>query len=134
MNGMVLLSGIVALLTTVGHFKVGTNLYLIPLLKSDVEPVAKKVLHCVFHYISAFLILSTVALLLMGFEVRTGPTARLLTRFIALNYAAFAVWQFVLAKQSDIPDAVRQLFQWIFFAVIALLAWVGAHPGNLFIF
>jgi hypothetical protein len=134
MKFMVLLSGIVALLTTIGHFTVGTQQFLNPLLKSDMEPVAKKVMQCVFHYMSVFLVLSTLALLMVGFEVRTGSPARLLTRFIALNYAAFAIWQFILAKQSDIPDAIKKLFQWMFFTAIAALAWIGANPQDLFSF
>lgn len=134
MNIMVLLAGIIALLTTIGHFTVGTQRFLDPLLKSDMEPVAKKVMHCVFHYVSVFLISSTIGLLVVGLGIRTGHPALLLTRYIAANYAAFAVWQVVLAKKSDIPNAVKELFQWMFFAAIAVLAWIGADPENWFTF
>ncbi len=50
----------------------------------------------------------------------------LLARFIALNYGAFAVWQIVLAASSSIPNGVFKLFQWTFFALIAIFAWLGA--------
>ena len=126
MNIMLTLAGAIALVTTLGHFTAGTKMYLNPLLESDIEPLAKKVLHCVFHYVSAFLILSAIALLMIGFEWWRGAPARLLARFIATNYAVFAVWQLVLAKQSGIPSASKKMFQWIFFAVIASLAWFGA--------
>lgn len=126
MNVLLMLAGFAALVTTVGHFTAGIRLYLNPLLCSDIEPVARKVLHAVFHYVSVFLVLSTVVLLRVGFGMESGHGAQLLTRFIALNYLAFGVWLLVLAKNSGIPQAPKKMFQWVFFFVIAVLALGGA--------
>jgi hypothetical protein len=50
----------------------------------------------------------------------------LLVKFIALNYAAFAIAQAILALASNIKNALFKLFQWMFWVLIALFAWLGA--------
>jgi len=132
MNVILVLAGAVALLTTAGHFTAGAKMYLKPLLKSDIEPVAKKVLHCVFHYVSTFLILSSLALLMLGFMNVSGAAGRLLAVFIGLNYTLFAVWQLVLIKQSGIERGPLKMFQWIFFVIIAALAFLGGALWDVF--
>lgn len=132
MNLLVTLAGATALMTTAGHFTAGTKMYLKPLLASDIEPVAKKVLHCVFHYVSVFLVLSTAALLWIGLGMADAVAVDALARFIALNYIAFGIWQLVLAKLSGIPSAPVKMFQWVFFFVIAALAlWGSSGSGSL---
>ena len=126
MNILLLLAGATALMTTLGHFTAGTKMYLKPLLNSDIEPVAKKVLHCVFHYVSVFLVSSTVALLLCGLDLLPASSPVLLCRFIAVNYLTFAAWQILLAVQSGIPKAPVKMFQWTVFIIIAVLAWLGS--------
>lgn len=124
MNGLIIAAGAFALFTTVGHFAVGTKLYLKPMLDASFDELSRKVMHCVFHYVSTFLILSTAALLLVGFgKIADGGVV---TEFIAVNYAAFAVWQIILAATSGISGGIIKMFQWIFFVAIAVLAWIGA--------
>jgi hypothetical protein len=124
MNWFVLGAGIFAAFTVIGHFTMGSKNFLNPMLQASFDNVAKKVMHCVFHYISAFLILSAVALFLVGFGVLSD--SQLLVRFISINYAAFGLWQIYLALTSDIEKGVLKMFQWIFFLIIAGLAWLGA--------
>ena len=126
MNWFVIGAGIVALFTAVGHFLMGSKEYLSPMLNASFDLVPKKVMHSVFHYVSVFLVLSTVALLAIGFGIISDNQPSLLVRFIALNYAFFAVWQIVIASTAGIKNGVFKLFQWVFFAVIAILAWFGA--------
>jgi hypothetical protein len=128
MNPLIVSAGIIALLTTVGHFTVGRKMYLKPLLESDIEDVPKKVLHCVFHYVSTFLLLSTLALFVSG-SMQIG---RILSFFIAVNYSLFAVWQLTLVKQSGIERGLLKMFQWIFFILIAVLGFLGAILWNMF--
>ncbi|NIN00846.1 MAG: hypothetical protein GTO24_23015 [candidate division Zixibacteria bacterium] len=45
--------------------------------------------------------------------------------FIAINYAAFAVVQVIIAVTSKIENAMFKLFQWIFWVIIAVFAWLG---------
>jgi hypothetical protein len=145
MKIMIVLSGVMALAVAIGHVVVSSK-SLSSRLKEDSDTGEANASKCMFHYVSVFLVISAIALLMMGFEVRKGSPAQLLTRFIALNYAALAVVQFLFAKsststviqlfteQSKLPGAAKKIFQWLIFAAIAVLAWVGASPEELFDF
>ena len=126
MNWFIISAGIVSAFTTIGHFTMGTKEYLKPMLSAEFDIVPKSVMHSVFHYVSVFLILSTMVLLLVGFGVKSDSQPSLLVRFVALNYAAFAIWQIIIAARSDIPRGITKLFQWVFFVTIAVLAWIGS--------
>ena len=126
MNWLITISGVFALMTLAGHFTVGSREYLKPMLVATFDPVAQKVMHCVFHYVSVFLISSAAALLLIGTGMMNFQGSARLVQFIALNYAAFAVWQIILATTSDIPRAAAKLFQWVFFILISVFALIGA--------
>jgi len=126
MNGYTIVAGLIASATTVGHFAVGSREFLKPMLEAPFDPVPKKVMHCVFHYVSAYLVLSAVTLLSIGFGIWPGTGSAAVTQFIAANYAVFAVWQVVLAIASDIENPMIKLFQWMFFVLIALFSFLGA--------
>jgi hypothetical protein len=113
MNWLVLISGLVAAFCTVGHFAIGSKQYLQPMLQASFDDVAKKVMHCVFHYVSVYLVLSTAFLIAVGFGYK-------------FNTDAIAVTQLIIAATSKIPNAVFKMFQWIIFVVIAVFAWLGA--------
>jgi len=112
-------------MTVVGHFTVGRKDFLMPLLDSSIDDLPKKVLHCMFHYISAFLVISTLALLAVGVGVKFKSGYTLLVDFIAIHYATFAVAQLVIALRSKIPSPAFKLFHWIFFSLTAIFAWLG---------
>lgn len=122
MKTYVILSAIVALATTIGHFTMGYRSYVKPMLAAKFDDVAKRVMLSVFHYISAFLLLSTVSLFLVGFGVWNEDGAVAVVYFIAFNFFGFAAWQLVLAFTSSIPNAPFKMFQWVFFLLVALLA------------
>lgn len=126
MNWLVLIAGFVSAFTVIGHFTMGTKEYLRPMLAADFDEVPKKVMHSVFHYVSVFLILATLALLATAFGYLDDISPSLLVRFIALNYFFFAIWQIVIATASDIDRGAFKLFQWVFFVIIAILAWLGS--------
>ena len=126
MNWFIVIAGLVCAFTTIGHFVIGGREFLKPMLEASFDPVAKRVMQAVFHYVSTFLITSTLALLAIGFGVITDAQPSLLVRFIALTYAIFAIWQLVLAASSGIPRGIFKMFQWVFFVIIAVCAWLGA--------
>lgn len=126
MNWLITISGIFAFFTVAGHFTVGSKEYLTPMLEATFDPVARKVMHCVFHYVSVFLILSALALLLIGTGTMPFQGSARLVQFIGLNYAAFAVWQIILASTSGIPRGAIKMFQWVFFILISAFALIGA--------
>lgn len=125
MNWFIFIAGVIAAMTVIGHFTVGRKEFLMPLLDSSIDDVPKKVLQCVFHYISAFLVISTLALLAVGVGVKFKSGFTLLVDFIAIHYATFAVIQLVIALRSKIPGPALKLFQWIFFSLTAVFAWLG---------
>ncbi len=126
MNWMILISGLAAGFVNLGHFTVGSKDFLKPMLQADFDDVPKKVMHCVFHYISVYVVLSFIVLTAIGVGFSFGTADALLVKFIAINYFLFAVTQIVIAATSKIPNGVIKLFQWIFFMVIAIFAWIGA--------
>ena len=126
MNWMILISGLAAGFVNVGHFTVGSKDFLKPMLQADFDDVPKKVMHCVFHYVSVYLVLSFIALIAIGLGFSFGTADTFLVKFIAVNYFFFAITQIVIAAASNIPNGVIKLFQWIFFMLIAIFAWIGA--------
>ena len=125
MNWPLFFAGILAAFTTVGHFVIGSKNFLTPVLETSIEEVPKKVMHCLFHYISAYQVLSSLVLIALGFSSQLRVEAILLAKFIAIQYAAFAVIQIIIALSSKISHGVIKLFQWTFFIVIAVLTWLG---------
>ena len=126
MNLLLLIGGLLGVFTVIGHFTMGKKMYLDPMLASSMDLIPKKVMHCVFHYVSTFLILSALVLVLLGFGVSLYGESVSLAKFIALNYLVFAVWQIIIALTSGIPRGIAKLFQWTFFLLIAVFAWFGA--------
>ena len=125
MNGLLVVSGVFAAFTTIGHFVIGSKSFLKPMLEASFDERAKKVMHCVFHYVSAYLVLSTAVLLALGFGLNLTMAATLLVKFIATHYAVFAVTQIIIALTSQLHNGIFKLFQWMFFVVIAVFAWLG---------
>ena len=126
MNWMILISGLAAGIVNLGHFTVGRKEFLKPMLQAEFDDVPKKVMQCVFHYISVYVILSFIVLIAIGLGLRFGSADAVLVKFIAINYFLFAITQIVIAASSSIPKGVAKLFQWIFFLLVAIFAWIGA--------
>ena len=123
---MILISGLAAGFVNLGHFTIGSKDFLKPMLQADLDDVPKKVMHCVFHYVSVYLILSFIVLMAIGLGFSFGTADKLLVKFIAINYFFFAITQIVIAAVSNIPKGMTKLFQWIFFLIIVIFAWIGA--------
>ena len=125
MNILILFAGIFAGFTTIGHFTAGSRLYLQPMLRADFDPVARRVMYCVFHYVSVYLVLSSLVLLSVGTGLKTIVIPELLLHFIAANYLGFFVVQLLIALTSNIEKSMVKMFQWLFFILIAAFTWLG---------
>ena len=125
MNAPIFVAGLAAGLITLGHCSIGGKQYLKPMLRASFDDLPKKINHCVFHYVSVYLLLSAIFLLLIGLGYLNGEKTIWLVRFIALNYGVFAVVQIVLAATSGIQNALFKFFQWTLFMFVAVFAWVG---------
>ena len=125
MNWPIFIAGVGAGFITLGHFAIGSKLYLKPMLKASFDELPKKVNHCVFHYVSAFLVLSAISLLLVGIGYNNQTDTSWLIKFIAINYGFFAVAQIIIAATSGLQNAIFKMFQWTLFTFVAVFAWVG---------
>jgi len=125
MNWFILVAGIFAGFTTFGHFTMGSKSYLKPMLNSDFDIIAKKVMHCVFHYVSVYLILSSLILLSAGIGLKNYAIPTLMLQFIAIHYFGFALVQLSIALTSEIQKSLFKMFQWTFFILIAAFIWLG---------
>jgi len=127
MNTLILIAGILALMATLGHFGVGYKSFLKPVLSSDVERIPVKVMSSLFHYMSVYMVLTTVVLLAFGLgDPLFFSNPNDLVLFIGLSYAGFAISQFLIAVTSKIPMGIFKLFQWIFWTLIAICCFASA--------
>ena len=127
MNWLILIAGLVALFATIGHLTMSRKSFLKPMLDASFDEVPKNVMHAVFHYVTVFQVLSAAALLLIAFGYSFNLDSTLLIWFVALNYSLFAITGIIIALTSGIPSGLIKMFQWIFWIVIAGLAWIGAY-------
>ena len=93
-------------------------------MKASFDPVARKVMHAVFHYISVDFVAATVVLLVAGFGWLE-KDATLLVQFVAIHFALYTLVQLLIAATSGIKRAPFKLFQWTLFLPIAVLAFIG---------
>ncbi len=128
MDYFILTSGVLASLATIGHFAVGTKDFLKPVMVSDIDEIPKKVMQSLFHYMSVFMVLTSIFLLAIStgkcmlFESTTD-----VVKLIGIIYGGFAVIQFIIALTSSIKMGIFKLFQWIFWALIALFALMSVY-------
>lgn len=126
MNYFILTAGILAALATIGHFTMGSKKFLRPVIKSDIDLTVKKVMQSLFHYMSVFMVLTSLFLI----AISTGGCQLYentpdVVRFIAIVYSGFAIVQFIIAATSEIKMGIFKLFQWIFWALIAFFLFYG---------
>jgi len=126
MNYFIFISALIGFVAIIGHFTMGRKEYLKPVLDSDIDIVPKKVMQSVFHYMSVFMVLSTLVLFAGSHELcPMYDYVHNMIRFIAIVYAFFALTQFIIALTSGIPGGVLKMFQWLFWALIAASAIIG---------
>ena len=127
MNPFFIAAAIIGLLTCLGHVTYGSKQYLLPILSSDLTPAVKAVLHCIFHFVSVFLVLSCMVLAACGVDVIANMQGFGLVLFVALNFGIFAIWQLFFAFNSEIRLSSWHLFQWTPFASISILSLMGIY-------
>lgn len=126
MNYFIFISALIAFVAVIGHLTMGRKDYLVPVLDSDIDIVPKKVMQSLFHYMTVFLVLSTI--ILLAGSHHSCPMydyVHNMIRFIGIVYAFFAVSHFIIAATSGIQGGVLKLFQWLFWALIAAFAILG---------
>jgi len=126
MNYFIFVSAIISLAAVIGHFTMCRRDHLKPVMDSDIDIVPKKVIQSIFHYMSVFMVLSTI--ILFAGSHHSCPLydyVQNMIRFIGIVYACFALTQFIIAVSSGIPGGIFKLFQWILWALIAAFVILG---------
>lgn len=128
MNILTLIAGIVALLAAVGHFTIGKKEYLLPVLDSNIEEIPKKVMHSLFHYMSVYMVLSTIFLTATSLGIcQLFESYNDIVRLIGFIYCGFGITQFIIALTSKIDNGLFKMFQWIFWFAIGILSILGSY-------
>lgn len=128
MNYYFLASGILGLMAVIGHFTMGKKEYLKPVLDSNIDDVPKAIMHGLFHYASVFMVLSTIVLIGNAFNCTMDNcviNSNTVVKFIALVYVGFGIVQIIIAATSKVNKGILKLFQWVFWLLIAALAFLG---------
>jgi len=128
MDYLLLTAGIFALGATIGHFTMGSKEFLKPILKSDADEIPKKVMHSLFHYMSVFMVLSTV--ILLGFSMKNSlifDSTNDVIKVIGFFYLGIAIVQFIIAATSKINNGIFKLFQWAFWILIAAFSLLSVY-------
>lgn len=120
MNYFILTAGILAALATIGHFTMGAKNFLKPVMNSDLDLTVKKVMQSLFHYMSVYMVLTSLFLIAMSTgECQQFENTPDVVKLIGFIYAGFAIVQFIIAATSKIKMGIFKLFQWIFWTLIA---------------
>jgi len=128
MNYLLLTSGIVATLATIGHFTIGNKDFLKPVINSKVDEIPKNVMQSLFHYMSVYMVLTSVILLAFSTGnqlIFENPTD--IVKVIGFVYAGYAIVQFIIALSSKVDKGVFKMFQWVFWTLIAVFSLLSAY-------
>ena len=124
MNWLVLIAGLLSAAGWIAHLTVGRSRVLSLLGQASSDPTTKRVMICQYLYVAGFGTLSTIMMLLIGFQIWHGFVAVLY--FIALNFIAFAIVQVFVAVGSGSAKELLKLNHWIGFIIVAVLLLAGA--------
>ena len=126
MNIYILISSIISLLAVIGHFAIGRRIYMKPVLDSEIDPIPKKVMQSVFHYMSFFQVFSTLVLFMTSLNsCMLFNSSHMVVRFIGITYLGFALAQLIVAITSGIPGGIFKIFQWVFWLLVGIFALIG---------
>ncbi|MCH0542361.1 hypothetical protein I3F58_22970 [Streptomyces sp. MUM 203J] len=123
MNGWLMAAGVLATLTALVHLFAGGRDVVRPLLGSALADEPLRTLHAVWHFATADLLFSGVALIALA--VRPAPNAPLVL-FIAAHFLAYAAVFLVITLRVGWSRPLLRLPQWMLLLPVAALAGAGA--------
>ncbi|WP_432072947.1 hypothetical protein [Streptomyces wuyuanensis] len=122
MNGWLLAAGALATVTALIHLVAGGRDVVRPLLGSSLEAEPLRTLHAVWHFATADLLFSGVALTALA--TRPAPNAPLVL-FIAAHFLAYAAVFLVITFRVGWSRPLLRLPQWMLLLPVAALAGAG---------
>jgi hypothetical protein len=123
MEWSLIVAGTLATMSSIEDFTLGSRDYLQPMLRAEFEEVPKRTMHCGFHYVSSFFVLSALALL--GLGVLPAAVHGSLAIFIGANWAAFATIQLLIVLTCRIERGLIRMCQWMLFSAIAVFCFIA---------
>lgn len=127
MNTLLLIAGIFSLFATVGHFAIGYKDFMKPVLEAEIEETPKRVMLSIYHYMSVYMVLTTVVLFMTALDkcmLFAEPLS--VVKFIGVSYLGFTFSQLIVAGTAPIKGSILKLFQWVFWILIAVFAFLGS--------
>lgn len=117
----IFIAACMALFVVIGHFIFGIKWYLKPMLDSNLELIPKATIQSVFHYVSVFIVFSSILLLLVGIGKVNYSENILLVKFIGANYLTFSIVQIYYSFKNKVAKPLISMFQWTLFLPIGIL-------------
>jgi len=125
MSVFLIISGFLALFATVGHVVIGGKSFLRPMLVAEFSAVSKRVMYCLFHFITVNFAISTIILLGAGFDATFDLDAKLAVIGVIAHFGLFGIVQVIMVLASRIEKGLTKIFQWMLFFIIAIFAIIG---------
>jgi hypothetical protein len=118
-NWWMLAGGLLALICAAGHAVAGLNMFYRPMRSAIASALHAGVLSGMWHLITINFTLSALALLILGAYGRHDAAPWL----IAAQFAGYAVVYLVISLRLG---GALKLFQWVLFALTAIVTAIGA--------
>lgn len=123
MNGWLFAAGTLAAATALIHVIAGGRDVVRPLLAGRLAAEPKRTLHVVWHFVTADLLLSAAALIVVSLSAEPHNP---LVLFIAAHYFAYTAAFLVGTLAAHWPRPLLRLPQWMLLLPVGILATIGA--------
>ncbi|MFG3497054.1 hypothetical protein [Streptomyces sp. NPDC047928] len=124
MNGWFLAAGLTSAGVAAIHVLAGGRDVVRPLLRGDLPDEPRRVLHAVWHMVTADLVLAAAALIWLALYHR--PGGDLVAWLLAAHFLAYSVAFLVISLAADWSKPWLRLPQWLLLLPVGALAAVGA--------
>ncbi|WP_394203596.1 hypothetical protein [Shewanella waksmanii] len=126
MNVYFLLASVGAVLLLVWQFTVGLKKIIAPLKGSELDPIAKTLLQCGYHFQSVMLLCSAAVLVACGFDVIASMQGFGVVLFIAMFFGMCSIWQLYISFISEVKQPFVNVNHWLLYALISIFSLLGA--------
>lgn len=124
MNGWFLAAGLTSAAVAAIHARAGGRDVVRPLLAGNLPDEPRRVLHAVWHMVTADLILAAAALI--GLALSRQPGGNMVAWLLAAHFVAYTAVFLVISLAADWSKPWLRLPQWLLLLPVGALAAVGA--------
>jgi hypothetical protein len=128
MNGILMVSGVLAAFMVIGHGTMGRKQFFLPMLEADFDPASKRIMAFVWHMSTATLVIAAAALFYGGMGYLAEPALGPLALYVAIQFLVYGAVHLFLISTSNLPGAIYKQFQWSLFLAVGGTALAGVLP------